>query len=212
MEIWQTILLSFGGNAVLLVILGVLGKSLLEKLLARDTLKIEAALKAEYANEFEKLRSELAVAAAERNIRFSKLHERRAEVVDEMYGLLRNLHYRLNDYVRVFEPTGYKSKEERRKDVEEASKLFFDFYLRNKLFLSKVAVKKVEEFDKIHKKYLYQFFYGVERKRKNGIENDEYYEDRAEKWDVIFNRVNEDLTILLDEIENEFRKLLGDGV
>lgn len=143
MEIWQTILLSFGGNAVLLVILGVLGKSLLEKLLARDTLKIEAALKAEYANEFEKLRSELAVAAAERNIRFSKLHERRAEVVDEMYGLLRNLHYRLNDYVRVFEPTGYKSKEERRKDVEEASKLFFDFYLRNKLFLSKVAVKKV---------------------------------------------------------------------
>jgi hypothetical protein len=120
MEAWQTILLAFGGNAALLAVLGLLGKSLLEKVLARDTLRIETELKANSAAELEKLRSTLAVAAAERHVRFSKLHERRAEAVAETYGLLRELHWRLGDYVKIFEPAGDRPKEERRNDVAEA--------------------------------------------------------------------------------------------
>lgn len=37
METWQTVLLAFGGNVALLAVLGLLGKSLLEKLIVRDT-------------------------------------------------------------------------------------------------------------------------------------------------------------------------------
>lgn len=203
MEAWQTILLAFGGNAALLAVLGVIGKSLLEKVLARDTLRIETELKANSAAELEKLRSTLAVAAAERHIRFSKLHERRAEAVAETYGLLRELHSRLSDYVKIFEPAGDRPKEERRKDVAEAHKAFFNFYTKNRIFLSKSAVEKIEDINRKSTQAFYQFFYGVEMTQSAGG-------DGADKWMEVFKHVNEEMPVALSELEDEFRRLLGD--
>lgn len=203
MEAWQTILLAFGGNAALLAVLGLLGKSLLEKVLARDTLRIETELKANSAAELEKLRSTLAVAAAERHVRFSKLHERRAEAVAETYGLLRELHWRLGDYVKIFEPAGDRPKEERRNDVAEAHKAFINFYRRNRIFLSKPAVEKIEDINQKSLKAFYQFFYGVEMTQAARG-------DGTEKWMEIFIHVNEEMPKAISELEDEFRKLLGD--
>ncbi len=59
MEAWQTLLLAFGGNAVLLAVLGWLGKSLLEKLILRDTKTFEYSLQLKSQNEIERLRSEM---------------------------------------------------------------------------------------------------------------------------------------------------------
>ena len=41
METWQTILIALGGNAAVLAVLGILAKSLLEKLITRDTKRFE---------------------------------------------------------------------------------------------------------------------------------------------------------------------------
>lgn len=203
MEPWQTILLAFGGNAALLAVLGVLGKSLLEKVLARDTLRIETELKANSAAELEKLRSALAIAAAERHVRFSKLHERRAEAVAETYGFLRSLHSRLSEYVKIFEPAGDRPKEERRNDVAEAHKAFFDFYLKNRIFLSKSAVEKIEDFNRKSIKAFYRFFYGVEMAKGAGGAG-------TDKWMEVFTQVNDEMPLALGELEDEFRRLLGD--
>lgn len=59
MDPWQTILLAFGGNAALLAVLGLLGKSLLEKLITRDTKRYEATLKAKTDAAIERLRNDL---------------------------------------------------------------------------------------------------------------------------------------------------------
>lgn len=56
MEIWQTILLAFGGNAALLAVLGVLGKSVLDKFIVRDTKQFESDLKAKSDTAIEHLR------------------------------------------------------------------------------------------------------------------------------------------------------------
>ncbi|MEJ2071350.1 MAG: hypothetical protein P8X58_13265 [Syntrophobacterales bacterium] len=53
MEAWQTILLAFGGNAALLAVLGLLGKSIIEKVLARDTQRLEYELKSKADTELE---------------------------------------------------------------------------------------------------------------------------------------------------------------
>lgn len=45
MDAWQTILLTLGGNAVAIAVLGFLAKSLLEKLIVRDTRAFETDLK-----------------------------------------------------------------------------------------------------------------------------------------------------------------------
>lgn len=59
MEPWQTILLAFGGNAALLAVLGWLGKSLLDKLIVRDTKQFESDLKAKTDAEIERIKNEL---------------------------------------------------------------------------------------------------------------------------------------------------------
>jgi hypothetical protein len=46
MEPWQTILFAFGGHAALLAVLCWIAKSLLEKLIIRDTKQFESELKA----------------------------------------------------------------------------------------------------------------------------------------------------------------------
>ena len=200
MEAWQTILLAFGGNAALLAVLGLIGKSLLEKILARDSLRIESELKAKNETELEKLRSTLAVAAAERHVRFTKFHERRAEVISETYGLLRELHTKLGDYVKIFEPAGDRPKEERRNDVAAAHKAFITYYSKNKIFLSKIAVEKIEKINQKSIQAFYGFFYGVEMVHVEGIE----------KWMKICTEVTEEMPVALSELEDEFRRLLGD--
>ncbi|MDH5731054.1 MAG: hypothetical protein OEZ58_18885, partial [Gammaproteobacteria bacterium] len=92
MEAWETILFAFGGNAALIAVLGFLGKSLLEKLIEKDTERFKADLKAKSDSTIEQLKNALEMKATEHQIRFSNLHEKRAETIAEAYALLADLH------------------------------------------------------------------------------------------------------------------------
>lgn len=70
MEIWQTFLLAFGGNAVLLVILGWLAKSIVTNLIAKD---------------LKGFKNELKLKTIEHQSKFQGLHEKRAQVLAEFY-------------------------------------------------------------------------------------------------------------------------------
>jgi len=59
LEAWQSILVAIGGNAALLAVLGLLGKSILEKLLARDSARFQSERKAKADAAIEHLRTEL---------------------------------------------------------------------------------------------------------------------------------------------------------
>ena len=76
MEAWQTLLLAFGGNAALLAVLVYLAKSLLEKLLVRDTKRFETELKAKADAEIERIRSEFL-----RNIESYKVQLKKSELL-----------------------------------------------------------------------------------------------------------------------------------
>jgi len=89
METWKSVLLAITGNAVVLAVLGYLAKSLLEKFIARESKQFETDLKAKADAAIEKLRSELQLRTIEHQVRFSKLHEMRAEVIAELYRRLR---------------------------------------------------------------------------------------------------------------------------
>ena len=75
----------------------------------------KAQLKAQGDVEVEKLKSELSIAAAQRQALFSNLHQRRAEVITEIYALLKEAISALADYTKAFEPVGGPSREDRRK-------------------------------------------------------------------------------------------------
>lgn len=95
MEAWQTILLAFGGNAALLAVLGLLGKSLLEKFIARDTKRFESEMKARTDAEIERLRNELLRSAESYKVQLKKsefLFQKEFEAASAFTALFQSLH------------------------------------------------------------------------------------------------------------------------
>ncbi len=91
MEYWQHFLVALGGNAALLAVLAWLSKSLLSQFLTKDLDKFKGALEAEYATAAEKMKHDFVLLAAEHEVRFAKLHEKRAEVIAETHRLIREI-------------------------------------------------------------------------------------------------------------------------
>lgn len=75
MNTWQTLILAFGGNAALIAVLVFLAKSLIEKLIIRDTKVFESQLKAKTDTEIERLKSEIS-----KNLESYKIQLKKSEV------------------------------------------------------------------------------------------------------------------------------------
>lgn len=71
-SVWQELLIVFGGNATLLIVLGILFKSLLSQMLTKDIQKYKAQLKADADVSIERLKSTLQMAALEHQVRFEE--------------------------------------------------------------------------------------------------------------------------------------------
>jgi hypothetical protein len=103
MSAWDDILIALGGNAAILIVLGFLARSLIQTWLTKDIRRFEADLKSTADQNLERLRQELKSegdasvellknqlqqTANEHQVRFSKLHERRADVIEKLYVYL----------------------------------------------------------------------------------------------------------------------------
>jgi hypothetical protein len=161
----------------------------------------KAQLKAQSDVEIEKLRSQLNITATEHEVRFSRLHEKRAEVIAETYSLLQELFTRLAYYVKFYEPAGDMPKAERRKAAAEAALKFRDYYTHKLIFFPKATADKLEDIDRQLVIAYNEFFFDVEIPQGR---------DTIDKWKEIFNRVKGTIQEALRELEDEFRRLLGD--
>lgn len=89
---WPEIIGALGGQGIFLVAAAWLVKKLVSEGMAREAAVFESTLRAKADAEIERLRHSLQMTAMEHQVRFSKLHERRAEVVAELYKLLLEAH------------------------------------------------------------------------------------------------------------------------
>lgn len=151
--------------------------------------------------EVEQLKSSLSIAAAERHIKFSKLHEQRATVIADTYSLLKEVYVTLQDYVKIFEPAGDKPRDERRQIAADAHKKLRDFYPKKIIFLPQTAAEQLEKIDMELVKTFNEFAWTIDFQRGAGD---------AMKWNEIFERMRGEMKVALGDLENEFRKLLGD--
>jgi hypothetical protein len=210
-DLMSTIITSAFVSAILVGLLLFLTKSWISERLknaikSEYDLKLESykvELKAESEVAIENLKSRLSVAATEHQIRFSRLHESRAEVIAETYALLRNLYEKVADYVKIFEPAGDRPKEERRSDVVAALNDLRAYYPKKQIFLPKKIAIKVRNIDIELMQATSQFVYGVELSKRA---------ESTKTWVEIFERMNGEISVAMDELEDEFRELLGEKV
>lgn len=164
----------------------------------------KAQLKSQSDIALERLRADLSIATAEHNIQFARLHEKRAEVIAETYARLTELHVALGDYVKIFETTIDKPKEERRQAVQKAHEDFIKYYRTKRIFIPEASVAKIDSINVESKSAFYSFFHEIEMSQAHG-----HYD--ARRWLEIFNQVKDEMPLALKELERDFRTLLGDN-
>jgi hypothetical protein len=160
--------------------------------------KIKGRIKHEYETKIALLKSELSVAAAERQIRFSRLDERRAKVIAEVYKLIRKYKNDLFDYVYKHELAEGISRNERRDEVVNTLEAFKSVYEDNRIWFPQATMDKLDD---LSKELESPFNIVIDSfKCEEGTDNRTKTVKRVE---VLCQRTT-------SELEHEFRMLLGD--
>jgi len=135
MDAWQTVATAVLGNAVVLGVLGWLGRSLLEKILLRDSKRFELELQAKSQATIEQLKSELQLRAIEHQVSFSRLHEKRASVIAEMNSLLAETLWEAENVLSVVRWAGEPSEREKHRSAEKKLVEFFRYFDKHRIYL-----------------------------------------------------------------------------
>lgn len=162
----------------------------------------KAQLKAANDIELEKLRSNLNILAVERQIEYSKLYEKRADAVTEVYGLLNDVYTWIQEYTKVFVPAGDRSIDERRAKARESYNKYIAVYSHNRIFIPTKTAECIDALNSSFRQVFYDFFYGVDQKPKG--------EGNSDKWIEIFEKMNGPILKSMSDLENDFRSLFGE--
>lgn len=165
----------------------------------------KATLKAAGDVAIEQLRSQLHIEASRRQIEYTRIHEKRLEIISELAGRIYTFHQTVKAYVAIYEPAGCLSKEDRRKSVNEALAQLSSYYIPRKLFLPENTAKKVEDFlTGLHKTSL-SFMFFVEQPTPEGFKPNK----QLEVWSEAVAYVEKEAPQLIGDMERDFRHLLG---
>ena len=141
----EAILIAATSNALLLAVLGWLARSLLQNLLTKDLAEHRIRLESENQRAALAFGHDLSMLAREHDIRFGKLHERRADAISKLYELLTDTFERGSAYSSPFgnssDPTRAEQFAQFAGSYNETARYFY----RNKLFLPEATCDKVEE-------------------------------------------------------------------
>ena len=189
MELWQSLLVAFGGNAAVLLVLGFLGRSLMSAVLAKDLEKFKAGLQQ---------------AGIEHQIRFSKLHEKRATVLAELYKLLVEASWRASDFTSPVQ-FGDPDRKQQYVDALNSSAAYFRFFDQHRIWLPTKLCDPLEDFSRQLRISTIQL--GVYLQIPNPTEKT--LQEQSKVWDEAWEAVSSDIPKLRSAIEAEFRTLLG---
>ena len=213
-EVIVTVFTTIGGGTVLLGTAAYLIKTALAQRLLLDAEGFKAQLKTSADVEIERLKVSLQMSALEHQVRFSKLHEKRAEVIAELYRRLVELSMLAHQYAQVDNRSVF-SLVPAGEDYEESDLQTPEGMRDNRDVFEKAKQKSrdLNQFMAFHKIYLPADIDGLfaefwkasrrnfsiaaheDRRGKNPYETDAY-QDAIHKAEVA--------------LETEFRKLLGD--
>jgi DNA primase large subunit len=215
---WQqvvtTVVATVGGGGVVLACAAWLVKAIVTNRMARDAEMFRTRLQTDANTEIEKLRHSLQMATLEHQVRFSKLHEKRAEVIAEVYGLLVELH-RLGEWFALNDAFSDAPRHsESFENVSAAGRKLFLFVQMNRLYLPESVCTSVETFAQaVTKEVLHVRAGSMIETRVIGTQTVEPSEKEREFRTKTFNKAwevfDKDIPAARKLLENEFRELLG---
>jgi len=165
------------------------------------TERLSNAIRHEYDVKMERMRADLHIAASERQIRFSLLHDRVAETLAETYSKLFEIKQSLLGYTNPCQLVPDENTEAKRVRVIEATNAFRSYYQPRRIYLPRPTADMLTEIDKLTTDIATRF--------ELYVEGDGDPTHRTEHWVEQYERLKGELDPALHTLEDDFRKHLG---
>jgi len=179
-------------------------RSLFSHILSKDIERFKKNLQLESQQEIESFKSKLAQTAYEHQVRFSRLHEKRASVIEETYANLVNLYYASAQFLRMFpvrekEPDGQSVS-----NLLEAMSSFVTHFERHRIYFdSEVSEKIVRLKEGISKAINMPLGFST----KQILTTDTKVE--MKEWSQAMDMMQKEIPPIKADLEEAFRELLG---
>lgn len=195
-------------------IIGIIGKVVVDRKLQKQ--------KAEYDKQLESLKSKLHLETQKQVIEYTSLHDKQAQIIADFYARLSDLYssiqslmgqYRMREIKEQIEKEnpdlpqppkqiGLTAKEQQEIDaVHACNKELFEFYRRNKIYLSLVVCELTDRFCGLAS-YLAMEYLSVTFKKDGKL-------IVAPVVKEVWDKAIETIPKLLTQLEIEFRDILG---
>lgn len=169
------------------------------------------ALTHDLDQKMETYKSNLEVLKQEYQIQFSHLHLERANVIKDLYEKLVELHSATVIFTRTMHGVVNDAEKEAEDRINRVSQAFHDFknfYIPKKLYFSKTVVAQLDE---IMVEYWSKAddFARTQQLFKSRSLSKEAYEHSLKELNTISDVVAKEFPAMIEQIEDEFRNILG---
>ncbi len=159
----------------------------------------KAHLKAQSDVELERLKSSLALSAAEHSETFTRLHERRVKAIAKTYALLRTLHGKVAAYTAIFEDSGTPPRAQRFEEARQAFNVFAPYFVQHRIFFPKPLATLVDK--------LKQDLHGIIVRFSIRVDGQQ---GAQKEWIAIDEQLEGEFQQALEALEDAMRVALGD--
>jgi hypothetical protein len=204
-DVLTTLVTTVGGGGVLLAAFAWLTKAIITDRLARDAEDFKTRLQANADAEIERLKSSLQMQNLEHQVRFSKLHERRAEVIAEVYARLVTLFHQGRLFV-VSSGWAKEGQEANFAKIHQTLRDFLSFVEKNRIYIPIAACGLLDNITStMHSAVINVGVYG-------GVEypNEETRNEINDVFMKAFKTFEEEIPEAKKALDRKFREILGD--
>ena len=168
----------------------------------------KAQLQAQAAVETERLRSQLSIQATEHAVRFQRLHEKRAEVVGQLYSLLTEAYRKASTFASPMEWAGEPGKDEKYREAYESLVAFFQYFDKNRIYLPTADLcDSIDQLIQGIRKHITGFSLHL-RHKDEGLPAPAL-EKKYEAWMNAWEYMEKEVADARSKLEAEFRSILG---
>lgn len=123
-----------------------LTKSIITHFLSRNIESYKVELKRQSDREIEEVKSRLQIVASEHQIVFSRLHEKRVEIVAETYTLIHRVHSKAIGLISEVFHAGLRTPKDRAQELFDDCLKFYDFFQQHRIYFSEELCNMMDEF------------------------------------------------------------------
>lgn len=167
---------------------------------------VRAIVKQLLSKDIEKFKAELSKHAYEHQVRFERLHTKRAEVIAEIYGLLVQADWAMNNLVCPIEWAGGPSKKELYSEAQKALVSLYRFLDLHRIYFSEVQSASLTDFHDVLRKTIHKVKPYLDWDRSM---NEAFREAQVKAWDNAYGTMQEHAPSLRQALEHDFRDILG---